>query len=493
MILPGVIYPSRKHAAKVFEKFFQLNPNVYKTNNSNDSSASSSNSLPAIYHEGSLTRFRDDTDRELPFHQEANFMYLTGASNLPGASVIVTLNSNFQKEQLNSKDNQLIRVTENDVETTLFIPTIDPIDVMWSGLPPSIQQIRNRLSDLSEVRFKTELNDQLQLLSSTTRLLTLPFISNPIATSSEELLKALHEARTTKTIEELQIMAHANQISSGAHECVMRALNTDEIQSESEAESIFLTECRRRGANYQAYEPIFAYGTHAGTLHYISNDSIFPKKFKGVILIDAGCEFLGYASDITRTLPLGNNGIFTDEARAIYSIVLEMQNVAIENIKPGIEWEEIQILMHKVAAKGLLNLGVLCNLTIDECYEKGHVMPFFPHGVGHFLGLDTHDVGGLPRGKGKHPTLKYLRLQRKLEVGNVVTVEPGLYFNPFLLDPVKGSEFINQTILSGYIQVGGIRIEDNVVVTETGCNNLTYSVKSISEVEKLCSVNNKKT
>lgn len=463
--------PARKHAAKVFEQLLRRYPGFM----------GEGKKLPVIYHVGQRTTCRDDTDRELPFHQEANFMYLTGASEVRGASVVVSLKSTF-----NASCQDSISVAENDVETVLFVPPSDPLEVMWCGLPPSLQQIKHKLSDLTEVKYCTDLDSYLESKTRSGLILTLPSTSHARAQSDPKLLEAIHEARTIKTAEELEIMAHANQISSEAHESVMKALNTNKVKSELEAESVFLSACRSHGSKIQAYEPIFAYRHHAGTLHYVSNNSTFSEGLSSVLLVDAGCEVLGYASDITRTLPVANGGKFTPQARAIYSIVLEMQNAAIQKIKPGIEWEDIQTLMHKVAARGLLELGILCNATVDECYEEALIMPFFPHGVGHFLGLDTHDVAGLPTGKGKHPTLKYLRLQRKLQVGNVVTVEPGLYFNPFLLDPVKGSEYIDENVLVDYLSVGGIRIEDNVVVTESGCRNLTDAVKSIEAVEKLC-------
>ncbi|MBW0479343.1 hypothetical protein O181_019058 [Austropuccinia psidii MF-1] len=472
-LISNLIYPARHHASKVFNKLVEFNP-IYKN----------LKHLPIIYLEGNKTKCRDeDTDRELKFHQESNFMYLTGAHDLPNASALVYVTNPGSINEQN--------ISPNHISIILFIKPIDPLEVMWSGLPPSIDQLKKLLPDLTDIRYQIDFDDHLNSLINqfNPQILTLPKISHSKAQSDSALLKAIHEARTTKTDQEIQIMRYANQISSHAHTCLIKSINSPNIQSELDAESIFLFQSNRQGAKHQAYEPIFGYGHNAGTLHYNANDAKFPPNFQGVLLVDAGVEILGYASDITRTLPVGNNGKFTPESRSIYSIVLEMQNAALQNIKPGIDWQEIQIMMHKVAAKGLLELGILKNRTIDECYEEGHVVPFFPHGVGHFLGLDTHDVGGLPNGKvGKHATMKYLRLQRKLEAGNVVTVEPGLYFNEFLLEPVKGSEFVDDQVLKNYMNVGGIRIEDNVVVTEEGCENLTIVVKSIEDIEKLTDI-----
>ncbi|KAA1087111.1 hypothetical protein PGT21_022764 [Puccinia graminis f. sp. tritici] len=476
MVFNNLVYPARKHAAKVFEKLILQNPSYHRNN------------LPIIYLEGSGIQCRDDSDRELPFHQEANFMYLTGAHNIPDASVLISI-SKSEAGESSSQETQQKTIDENEISTVLFIPSVDPLHVMWSGLPETTQQVHTRLADLTGVKYKTELPGHLSTVqkSQAGRVITLPTIAHELASPDPKLLEAIREARVIKTEQEIELIAHANQISSSAHTAVMALIHHQALEAESDAEILFRSECHRRGSKTQAYEPIFGYGVHAGTLHYTANDAKIPSDFAGVLLVDAGCETYGYASDITRTLPVGNRGKFTPEAKDIYLIVLDMQEAALKTIKAGIEWQEIQVLMHKVAAKGLLKLGILRNLTVDECYENGHVIPFFPHGVGHFLGLDTHDVGGFPHGKGTHPTLKYLRLQRRLEVGNVVTVEPGLYFNQFLLDPVKGSEHINHEVLLKYLKVGGIRIEDNVVVTETGCKNLTQVVKTIEEIEKLTS------
>ncbi|KAH9813669.1 Xaa-Pro dipeptidase [Melampsora americana] len=463
-----MIYPSSKHAAKVFERLLKLDQKI----------------KPVIYLESNRTCCRDDTDRELSFHQEANFMYLTGAKDLRGGSVVINLLPEFDHR---TKE----KVTPEDVFTTLFIPNLDPDEVMWCGLPPKPEELLKSLPNLNEVKYQDQLLSHLTQFNKPQLILVLPNSkTDPKGleiNSSSNLLKALHQSRTIKTEEEIQIMKLANQISSQAHETVMKTLSKEKFKCETDPELIFVNECKRLGSNHQAYLPIFGHGTNAGTLHYVNNNEKISDSFNGLLLMDAGCEMMGYASDITRTIPLSSNGKFNDQCKEIYEIVLEMQEKAIETIAPGVDWNDIQILMHKIAAKGLLKLGILQNLSIDECYEGGHVIPFFPHGIGHFLGLDTHDVDGLPNGKSTlNPAFKYLRLQRRLEAGNVVTVEPGIYFNQFLLEPFKESKFINHELLKKYMNVGGIRIEDNVVVRENGYENLTTAVKSIEDIERLC-------
>ncbi|KAG0141061.1 hypothetical protein CROQUDRAFT_664338 [Cronartium quercuum f. sp. fusiforme G11] len=453
-MLEGMNYPCRKHAAKVFEQILKECPDL----------------RPIIYLEGHKTTCRDDTDRELPFHQESNFTYLTGATTLRSASVIISLN----KKEIHKNET----IKEEDITTVLFLKEIDSNEVMWSGLPPTKEMIKKELPSISLIKSSNEIHDYLNSI----KLLKENVILN---LNDQILLKALNESRSIKTEEEIQILKKANLISSNAHQEIMK--KSKQINSELIAQSIFLNHCNLNGIKHQAYEPIFGHGKNASILHYTENDEKFENDFNGLLLIDAGCELFGYASDITRVIPIGNNGKFTQRCKEIYKIVLDMQEAALNQIKSGVDWREIQFLMHKVAAKGLLKLGILKNLTIEEAFEGGHTIPFYPHGVGHFLGLDTHDVGGLPDGKGSHPALTYLRLQRILKPGNVVTVEPGLYFNEFLLESTRQSKFIDQVILEQYMEVGGVRIEDNVVVRENGYENLTTAVKSVEDVERLCS------
>lgn len=180
------------------------------------------------------------------------------------------------------------------------------------------------------------------------------------------------------------------------------------------------------------------------------------------------------------------NGKFTKESRDIYDIVLKMQNETIEDIKGGVHWDDIHLHAHKVAIDGLLKLGILKG-DKDEILKARTSAAFFPHGLGHYLGLDTHDKGGYPNPSDPDVLFRYLRLRRKLPVGSVVTVEPGVYFcefiiRPYLKDP-KHSKFIDEAVLDKYWDVGGVRIEDNILVTATGYENLTTAIKEANEVE----------
>ncbi|KAI5474676.1 Xaa-Pro dipeptidase [Pseudohyphozyma bogoriensis] len=447
-----------------------------------------------IYLVGEKTQVRYDTDRELPFRQESNFAWLSGCE-IPGSALTVSYEHDGGNE-----------VDVAKVESKLWLPEVDPDEVMWCGLPATPESLASTLNHTSISAGWTPVQLASQLLSSSpvkTYIHHLPFTTPPkqmIARingptyTSQYLLPAIHAARRNKTAWEVEQMRKANEITSGAHKRLMEAVGKGEVKDEGEAEAEFVGYCRRKGAKHQAYTPIMAGGSSAGTLHYIANDQLFPSSKPGaLLLVDAGAEFNNYAGDVTRCIPIGNGGRFTEECADIYSLVLEMQEEAFKIIGPGTNWEDVQLLMHKVATRGLLKLGIFAkggfggseDELVDKILESGLSNAFFPHGVGHLLGLDVHDVGGLPEGKSKHPLMRYLRLRVPLEEGFVVTVEPGIYFNEFLFAAFKNSEYVNQRTLQKYWYVGGVRIEDNLLITKDGFENLTTAPKTIEEVEKL--------
>jgi len=265
-----------------------------------------------------------------------------------------------------------------------------------------------------------------------------------------------------------------------------------------------------------------AASTRAATLHYCCNDREFawgplvaqdridhaafahaPPESRRlqpqVLLIDAGCEWDNYASDITRTMPVGNGGKFTPEARAIYELVLEMQTASLKALKPGLHWDKVQFLCHRILVRGFRKLGIFRAETEDTVLASGVSAAFFPHGIGHSLGLDVHDVPSASKPT-PNPTIvhddaevghdkfyQYLRLRLPLEAGMVVTVEPGIYFHKHLLSEVRNSKFIDHEVLSRYEPVGGVRIEDVVLITPDGAENLTTVRSDVDWIEGLCS------
>ena len=266
----------------------------------------------------------------------------------------------------------------------------------------------------------------------------------------------LDDMRLIKDAHELGTMRRAAAISTEAHRRAMRATRPGLREYEIEAEIVH--EFRRRGAQAPAYTPIVAGGANSCVLHYVQNDAML--KDGDLLLIDAGCELDGYASDITRTFPVG--GKFAGPQRDIYEMVLAAQAAAIAEVKPGAEWENPHNAAVKVLAQGMLDLG-LCKGTVDSAIESGDYRRFFMHRTGHWLGLDVHDAGDYKR-NGKWVDLK---------PGMVLTVEPGCYVRPGEGVPEK---FWNI----------GVRIEDDALVTGSGCEIITAAApKKIEDIESL--------
>ncbi|SGY79591.1 BQ5605_C008g05172 [Microbotryum silenes-dioicae] len=472
------------HAHLLLRRLLKLNPQ-----------ASSVPALHYIYLAGETVQSRHDTDRELPFRQESNFAWLSGACDVPGSALTIKY----------EHQGGGIELDEDKVETKLHLPAINPDEVMWCGLPPSPADLSTSLHFTSIEQGWTPISLFPPQSPLKTFIHHLPWtrpptslvsrINGPTATS-EFLIKALHEARRNKTPQEIEWMRKASEITAGAHLALMKGIGSGEIKDENHAEAVFVGYCRKQGAVHQAYTPIMGSGERAGTLHYVANAQPFPDTQPGaLILVDAGAEYNCYAADVTRCIPIGNGGRFTKECKEIYELVLEMQMAAFEMVKPGASYEDIQLKMHEVAAKGLLRLGLFKpsssssspseTETIQSILESGLTTAFYPHGVGHLLGLDVHDAGGLPQGKSKHSLMKYLRLRVPLEEGFVVTIEPGVYFNAFLQKDWKNSPFVDWDKVEQYAYVGGVRIEDNLLVTKSGFENLTPSSlpKTVAEIE----------
>ncbi|HSO06749.1 MAG TPA: aminopeptidase P N-terminal domain-containing protein [Pelomicrobium sp.] len=254
---------------------------------------------------------------------------------------------------------------------------------------------------------------------------------------------ALDEMRLVKDEHEVGVMRRAAVISCAAHRRAMAFARPGVFEYEVEAELVH--EFRRRGAQALAYSPIVAGGANACVLHYVANRERL--RDGDLLLIDAGCELDGYASDITRTFPV--NGAFSAAQQAIYELVLAMQSAAMQTIRPGATWNAPHDAALQVLAQGLIDLGLVAG-SPDEVLEKETYKPFYMHRTGHWLGLDVHDAGDYKRAGSWRP----------LEPGMTFTVEPGCYVRPGDGVPEK---FWNI----------GVRIEDDVVVTAGGCEVLT--------------------
>jgi len=267
----------------------------------------------------------------------------------------------------------------------------------------------------------------------------------------------LHDMRLYKSANEVKVMRHAAQISARAHVRAMQACRAGLHEFSLEAELDY--EFRKGGAKMPAYGSIVASGRNSCILHYQENDALL--KDGDLVLIDAGCEIDCYASDITRTFPV--SGVFSPEQKAIYELVLKSQEAAFAAIGPDRHWNEAHEATVRVITQGLVELGLLegevNELIVTEAYRA-----FYMHRAGHWLGMDVHDVGDYRVG-GEW---------RVLEPGMTLTVEPGIYISP------------DNTRVAKKWRGIGVRIEDDVVVTRSGCDILTGDVpKTVAEIEAL--------
>lgn len=319
---------------------------------------------------------------------------------------------------------------------------------------------------------------------------------SPENINSSQLKPAIDEARVVKDRYEIALMERANEISSYAHNALLKSAHS--MKNEREAKALFEAICLANGATGQAYSGIYAGGRSAATLHYVKNDAslLLAKTSAGeeekpqLMLVDAGCELRCYASDITRVIPLTPDGKFTEEARQIYDLVLQMQAECMAMVKPHASWEEIHRHAHRVLIQGFLSLGVFKGGSVEEIMDARTSCAFLPHGLGHWLGMDTHDTGGHANYADPDPMFKYLRVRRPLVEGAVVTVEPGIYFSRFIIDGYLAEEkhrrFVDEGVLARYWAVGGVRIEDDVVIEKEGGRSLGLgAVKGREKVERL--------
>lgn len=300
---------------------------------------------------------------------------------------------------------------------------------------------------------------------------------------STALQEAIEECRVVKDNYEIAMIRKANDVSAIAHKAVLAAAH--KANNERQLAAIFVERCTAHGCFNQAYSPIVASGTDASTLHYVRNDKHIDSGTLN-LLLDAGAEYSVYAADVTRTFPI--NGKFTPESKNIYSIVLDMQMQCMGMLKAGVHWDDVHTHAHKVAIDGLLKIGILKGDPKDILAARTSA-GFFPHGLGHYLGMDTHDTGGHRNMEETDSLFRSLRVRRVLPAGAVITVEPGVYFCRFILEPMLNEEahskYIDADVLEKYWQVGGVRIEDDVLITDKGFENLTDVPRAVEEIEAL--------
>jgi Xaa-Pro aminopeptidase len=410
--------------------------------------------LPAA---AEVTRNRDV---HYPFRQDSDFAYLTGFPEPDAVAVLVP--------------------KRKEGEFVLFCRPRDPEREIWDGhrygvegavehfgadeahpLEALDEELPRLLANRGRVFYPLGSDDALDLKVMewlrAVRSMARAGVAAPTELVASE--RILHEQRLIKSSSEAKTMRRAATISAEAHRRLMRACRPG--KTERDLETLFLHACAEQGARFQAYPPIVGGGANACILHYIDNGAVL--RDGDLVLVDAGGELDGYASDITRTFPV--NGRFSEPQRALYQLVLDAQKAAIRAVRPGNRWNAPHDAAVRVLTRGMVELGLLAgepndvpNIIKEERYKA-----FYMHRTGHWLGMDVHDVGAYKE-DGKW---------RRLEPGMVLTVEPGVYVAPDADAPE-------------HYRGIGIRIEDDVRVTADGCEILSAAApKEIDEIEAL--------
>jgi Xaa-Pro aminopeptidase len=403
---------------------------------------------------------RRSYDTEFKFRQDSDFWYLTG---FPEPDAIAVITTGAKKPY------------------TLYVRPRDPEMETWFGRRQGVEgAVKNHGADRSFPieKFKTDIGKlldgrdklyyrfgvdeklDLQILEYLTeqRVRRLKTAYPPHTIIDPTLITG--EMRLHKTEKEVALMQKAADIAVDAHILAMKKVRPG--MNEFQVESLMEAYMRDQGASGVAYNSIVGAGENATILHYVENNA--PLKDGDLILIDAGAEYQGYASDITRTFPI--NGRYTQAQREVYDVVLDVQLQCIDYTKTGNTVKGRQEFSIELLTEGMKKLGLLKGKTKDLIKKKAY-MKYYMHGVGHYLGLDVHDAG-------RYFTDQKAKDSRPFAPGMVLTVEPGLYIPPD-----------DRSAPAKYRGIG-IRIEDDVLVTEEGNLNLTARVpKNIDEIEAL--------
>jgi Xaa-Pro aminopeptidase len=421
-----------------------------------------------------------------PFRQDSSFLYFFGLDS-PGLAAVLDV---------------------DEGKEIIFGDDITLEDIIWVGPQPPLKE-RAKAAGLKQVRPSASLNDYLAEASSRGRQIhylppyrgetTLKLCSwlkiapEQVKTgASVELIKAVINLRSIKSQEEVAEIEKALKVTRESYLTAIPEIRPG--VREQEILALMELVIRANGLSF-AFPPII---TINGQIFH--KTSYGDKLQKGRFLVmDTGAESqLHYACDITRSVPVG--GRFNQRQKDIYSIVLKGQEVAIKSIAPGVMFKEIHLKAARVMAEGLKSLGLMKG-DLEEAVSQGAHALFFPHGLGHMVGLDVHDMENLGEdyigydqtvNRSQQFGLNYLRMARALEPGHVMTIEPGLYFIPALYEQwrkeKKFKDFINYDRVAKYLDFGGVRIEDDVLVTEEGHRVLGPRPgipKKISDIESL--------
>eukprot|EP01111_Echinosteliopsis_oligospora_P013457 TRINITY_DN4832_c0_g1_i1.p1 TRINITY_DN4832_c0_g1~~TRINITY_DN4832_c0_g1_i1.p1 ORF type:complete len:487 (-),score=129.39 TRINITY_DN4832_c0_g1_i1:19-1479(-) len=430
--------------------------------------------------EGGKSETRYDTDADRLFRQESFFQWTFGV-NEPDFYGAIDIHAK---------------------KSILFVPRLPAEYAVWLGaiLPPSFFLEKY---GVDEVKYADEMEEYFKG-KNTGMLYTLHGLNTDsgnfakaaefkgieaFKVDNERLFPSIVRCRVYKSAKEIEVLRYVNKISSEAHKHVMRVVRPGMF--EYQAESAFMHySYHKGGCRNMSYTCICASGNNGSVLHY--GHSAAPND-KGMVdgdmcLFDMGAEYHCYVSDITCSFPV--NGKFTEDQKIIYNAVLNAQRGVEAVLKPGIKYQDMHRLAERYILQGLIAGGILHNGSVEEMEQVYLGAVFMPHGLGHLMGLDTHDVGGYAPesiSRSTAPGIKKLRTARVMEEGIVLTVEPGCYFIDHLLDAALNhpdqSKFINASVLSRFRNFGGVRLEDDVLITKDGCEVLTQVPRTVDEIE----------
>jgi len=434
-----------------------------------------------IGHEAQPRNYADNT---YPFRQNSHFLYYTGLSQ-----------PNLAMLSFPEADRDVLFANPAEMDDIVWSgPGLSPIDLAGTAGIATVEKM-DRLEDYlakapargTTIHYLAPY--QLTSLIRMARLLKLE-INDVAPGASQLLMEAVACQRSIKSDVEIAEIEEALQVTEKMHRACMAAARAGKREFELAGliQGIALAHDRQ-----QSFTPIVT--VRGEVLHNHSYDGMLTAG--RLLLNDSGAESARYyASDITRTCPV--DGRFTGQQADIYNVVLHMQLGTIERIRPDISYREVHLGACEILVEDMISLGLMKG-SVSDAVEAGAHALFFPHGIGHMMGLDVHDMEDLGdivgyRREEKRSSqfgLKFLRLSRPLEPGYVLTVEPGIYFIPALMDRWKGEaihkDFINYDKLDLFRHFGGIRIEDDVLVTATGTRVLGPAIpKTIQEVEDAC-------
>ena len=420
-----------------------------------------------------------------PFRQDSNFLYFFGLQK-PDMYGVIDLDAD--KDYLYADD-----LTMDDIIWMGHLPSVsDMAATVGVQDTAPVGELRDLLhkAALSRRRVHFVAPYNMQIAQKMSEWLSIP-AAKLKDSQSVELIKAISDQRSIKSKEELAEIEIAMDIACKMHTTAMKMCKpgTYEYQVAGAMEGIAL---RHHGG--MSFPPIVS--INGQTLHNHDHSNLL--KEGRMMVADVGAEaHSNYCSDITRSTPVG--GKFNARQKEIYEIVLKANMTTIETLKPGLPYRDYHIAACKVIAQGLKDLGLMKGDIEQAVMEGAHAM-FMPHGLGHMMGLDVHDMENMGENlfgyddeikRSDQFGLSYLRLGRRLQPGFVLTVEPGIYFIPALIDmwrsKEKFSQYIDYDKVEAYKDFGGIRIEDDVLITEKGCKVLGQLIpKTVAEVEEAC-------